>query len=317
MKKTEIIIKANDAEQTIFKFIKKICPQTSISIIYKWFRNKDIQVNDQRINDRNYIVKINDVIIIYDNNVHIISRGNNIRILENNKLDIIYEDQNIMIVIKPHNIEMHNNDNDIICMDKKVRSYFAKNAKYNPKRENSFIISSVNRLDKFTTGLVLYAKNKKALNYFNDIINNKEKVKKYYLAKVEGKFKNSNITVSGFLHKDATSKKMVFNNKSENDFNKLCETKFKVLVSNKEYSILKIKLITGKKHQIRATLEFLGHPIWNDQKYSSGHITDNKMIYLYAYILNFGKLDNEFDYLSSKFFKMKNINSELNKYLKL
>ncbi|AGM26319.1 ribosomal large subunit pseudouridine synthase C [Spiroplasma syrphidicola EA-1] len=299
----EVTVKSNDAGQTLFNFLKKMLPTTSLSVIYKLFRNKKIKVNNKSVKDRKYLLAVNDKILIFDKNIEIVYRPtvqtqvNN----KNNTLKIVYEDENLLIVDKPHGVEMHSTLHD--SLDQSVRNYLINTNQYDPNYEQSFLISHVHRLDKFTRGLVIYAKNKATLDSLLTKINDKKYIVKKYLAQCQGNFPADLTTVRGYLYKDEQRKRMVFSPKKVEESQE-CETSFKVIKPSVDSTWLEVTLTTGRKHQIRATLSYLKHPVVNDQKYGAKRINPNFMIALYAYQIEFHHFSGNLEYLNEKIIKI-------------
>jgi 23S rRNA pseudouridine955/2504/2580 synthase len=172
---TELTIKANDANQKLFSFIKKVFRDTKLSIIYKWFRVGKIKINGKKTKDRDYVLQLNDIVQVYDASSNVKKRE--WQKIDYSTLDIVYEDQNILIADKDFNVEIHSDFND--CLDNMVRSYLFDKGEFK-QEENSFIVSHIHRLDKLTSGLVMYAKNKPALDFFLANITDKNKIRKTF-----------------------------------------------------------------------------------------------------------------------------------------
>ena len=299
----KLTVNKNDANQTIFNFIKKMFKTTSLSVLYKLFRNKKIKVNNKVVKDHSYHLQENDVILIFDKALVVTNRGSSQPCQPQSEvLPIVYEDDNILIVDKPHGIEMHSNLHE--SLDGMVRNYLITTNQYQLDQEQSFVISHLHRLDKFTRGLVIYAKNKITLDLLLAKINNKNVVHKTYLAKCEGDYQVDNLVVEGYLTKNENLKKMVFTPHPVNNTSKACATQFKTLKIINNTTWLTVTLLTGRKHQIRVTLSYLHHPVVNDVKYGAKKITPDYMIYLYAYQLTFANLTGHLKYLNEKVFKI-------------
>ncbi|AHF61276.1 hypothetical protein P344_05275 [Spiroplasma mirum ATCC 29335] len=299
----KLTVNKNDANQTIFNFIKKMFKTTSLSVLYKLFRNKKIKVNNKVVKDRSYHLQENDVILIFDKALVVTNRGSSQPCQpQSGILPIVYEDDNILIVDKPHGVEMHSNLHE--SLDGMVRNYLITTNQYQLDQEQSFVISHLHRLDKFTRGLVIYVKNKITLDLLLAKINNKNVVHKTYLAKCEDDYQVDNLVVEGYLTKNEDLKKMVFTPHLVNNTSKDCATQFKTLKIINNTTWLRVTLLTGRKHQIRATLSYLHHPVVNDVKYGAKKITPDYMIYLYAYQLAFANLTGHLAYLNEKVFKI-------------
>lgn len=147
------------------------------------------------------------------------------------------------------------------------------------KTKNSKVFV-VHRLDRETSGVLLFAKNEKMKkllqNNWNDLVS-----KRGYIAVVEGKVKPKEATIKSWLKEN--KEYMVYSTKSKSD-GKLAITNYKVLQSNDNYSLLEIFIDTGRKNQIRVHMKDIKHPIIGDEKYNS-KINPIKRLGLYAHIL--------------------------------
>ncbi|ATZ16766.1 23S rRNA pseudouridine955/2504/2580 synthase [Williamsoniiplasma luminosum] len=292
---TKFEIQKNDQNQTIFKFLKKTFSSTPLSVIHKWFRKSDIKINGKKIKDPQIILKLNDLVEVYDSNKPIVR--DNFKMVENLDLEIVYEDENILIINKEANVEMHSPINE--SLDDMVKTYCFNQGIYDPQKENSFVVSHVHRLDKLTSGLVIYAKNKMSLDILLKAFKDHELIDKYYLIKVRKQHWTGDFEAKGWIDYDPKMQKS-FYSETEKDFYKTAETRFRLIETNEDSLLIEGHLITGRKHQIRATLEYYNLPIINDFRYGGEKINNEKMIYLRAYKIVFGKLPNELEYLSDK-----------------
>lgn len=157
----------NDEGRTLFKFLIKNLNNVPVSAIEKVFRLKDIKVNGIKTNNKSYLIVKNDIILVYG----LEDVKKNISYQTQIDFKVIYEDKNILVIDKPINVSMHGFDDSL---DNQVLSYL------NYKQTDSFIPSSIGRLDRVTSGLIIYAKTYSALVQLNNKINLHEK---YYLLK--------------------------------------------------------------------------------------------------------------------------------------
>lgn len=233
--------------------------------LYKAFRKKDIRINNVRINEDS-IVHLNDEITIYivDDLLY-----------KNINIQKVYEDENILIVNKPADIEVVGN-NSLTPLLQKEYEY----------------IEPCHRLDRNTTGLVVFAKNQTSLNILLDKFKNHE-IEKHYLAKVYGtpNFASNKTTLTAYLFKDNKKSIVYISDVPKKGYVKI-ETSFTLIEKNVKgnYSILDVELHTGKTHQIRAHLAHLGYPIIGDGKYGINEVNKKfgyKTQQLYSYILKF------------------------------
>ena len=258
----KIIINKNDEGRRLDRFLKIYFEKAPLSFIYKNLRKKNIKVNGKKAKPED-ILSDGDEIKLFLAEETIEKFKKDIRKSKNSKLpDILYEDDDIILVKKPINMLTHNDskgyqDN---ALDRMVDYLIAK-GDYNPRLEKSFRPAFVNRLDRNTSGILIGAKNLKSLQDLNKAIKNRE-IKKLYVTLVAGEVKKD-------FDVDINLKKTGNNvmKKSSRDEGKRALTKFRVLKSNKDYSLLSVNLITGRTHQIRASLKEEGLAIVGDRKY--------------------------------------------------
>ncbi|WEI90300.1 RluA family pseudouridine synthase [Mycoplasmopsis bovis] len=271
----------NDGGRKLIKYISSLFKDLPESRIYKLLRQKCVKINGKRITDSNHIINEGDEVVIYG-----IKEQATIYIYDVGlQLDskIIYEDDNILIINKKAGKVVHG---ELLCLDNQVLSYL----KY--KQNSSFKPSHVGRLDKWTSGLIVYAKNYKALRELNDKIGFFDKI---YTLKSD--YNGGDNVVSAYIHHDEKMQKMIVTKNPAGLNNQIVKTKIYV-DSNKLYA----QLLTGRKHQIRATMEYLGYPIYGDIKYGWRKKT-NKRIYLHSYKLGFNNLSSPLEYLNGREFE--------------
>lgn len=172
------------------------------------------------------------------------------------KMDIIYEDKELLVVNKPSKlltISDGKTDNTLYNM---ARSYVKKQHKSNK-------IFIVHRLDKDTSGVVLFAKSEDVKKYLQDNWN--KITKREYLGILDGYLENNKGVIKEYLVEDKTHRVYASNKK----IGEYAETHYEVLTKKLKCSLVKIEIKTGKKNQIRVGFSNLGHPIIGDKKYGS------------------------------------------------
>lgn len=260
----EFIVNENDSGQRIDKFISKLMPFLPQSMMYKGFRKNCVKLNGKHIKDGKIFVSEGDCIQLYFKD-EFFSHGPEF-VYVKPKLEIVYEDENILIVNKDAGVVVHADEKGtkktLVDM---VQSYLFENNEYNPETENTFRPSLCNRLDRNTGGLIIAAKNAKALRCMNEGIKN-GRVNKYYKAVTEG-YPPQNGHLEGFTIR-ADKKTRVISECT--DESKKAVLDYEVIAQKDGYSLLGIRLYTGRTHQIRSQLSEEGFPLAGDIKYG-GH----------------------------------------------
>lgn len=174
------------------------------------------------------------------------------------KLDIIYEDKELLVINKKAHLLT------IATEDEKINTLYHKVYEYEKKKNKNNKIFIVHRLDKDTSGIVIFAKNQKIKELlqkdWNKLAFNRE-----YIAIVEGKVLKEKDTIKQYLKETRTLKTIVTNKED----GKEAITNYEVIKKSKNYSILKINIQTGRKNQIRVAMSSINHPIIGDKKYGS------------------------------------------------
>lgn len=172
------------------------------------------------------------------------------------KLDIIYEDKELLVINKPPKTLT------IATEKNKENNLYYEARSYVKKQNSKNKIFIVHRLDEQTSGVILFAKNE---NLKHLLQKDWGKYYREYIAIVEGKLTGKGI-IKSYLKE---AKNLMVYSTSDKKNGKLAITEFESLKSNKNYSLLKINILTGRKNQIRVHLSDLGHPIVGDKKYKA------------------------------------------------
>ena len=308
----ELVVTKNEAGQRFDKYLLKYLNKAGTGFIYKMLRKKNIVLNGKKANG-NEILSVEDNVKLYLSEDTIISfredkkagfANKSVNGLDK-KLDIIYEDDNVLLINKPCGILSQKAQKDDISINDIAVAYLLKN---NPGKEDiTFIPSICNRLDRNTTGIIVVGKSLIGLQTMSKLFKDRT-IHKYYLALVDGVIKENSL-ISGFLTKDSKTNKVSISKteKKESDY---IETYYEPIKYFDNMTLLKVCLITGKTHQIRAHLSSIGHPILGDYKYGNNKLNETikkkykvKSQLLHSYILEFPKLDGELSNLSNKTFK--------------
>ena len=197
------------------------------------------------------------------------------------KSEILFEDNHLIIINKKPGILVQCDITGDISLIEIIKDYI-KN-KYN-KRGNVFL-GLVNRIDRPTSGIVIFAKTSKALSRMNEILRNREIQKIYWLI-VSHKFSSNNGKIEGWFRKNSKQNKSYFF-KSQVTNSKFGSLSYKKLKTLDNYCLVEVELITGRHHQIRCSFSELGYPIQGDLKYGSKRSNKDGGIYLHSRRLEF------------------------------
>ena len=330
-------IKHIEAGGRLDKYLMKFLKEAPASFIYKMLRKKNIVLNGRKAAGSEFL-KEDDEVKLYLSDETVVKFGGKVISsktadreyeataedelesgadnslydrLKNLKWEydepqVIYEDRDIIILNKPVNVLSQIAKRGDVSMNEWLISYLIKSGSLSANDLLTVKPAVVNRLDRNTSGIILAGKTLSGLRFLSDIIKTR-KIEKYYLTIVKGEMKE-NITAEAYLLKnDSHNTVRIYKEKVQGaDY---INTAYEVLKVSPGHSMLRVKLITGKSHQIRAHLSFLGYPVIGDGKY--GLKSENTIYrrmglnsqFLHSYEIKFPDVDGDFSYLSGESFK--------------
>ena len=288
----EFIIDEEYETVRIDRFLRKHLKNIALSEIYKMLRKAKIKVNNKKVS-QDYRLVLGDIIFVFlpesfeEKNEETFIELNEIR-KEELKSMIAYENENLFIINKNLRDVIHKGSGHDISLLEEFRSYYSNNK-----------INFVNRIDKLTSGLVIGAKNIKTAREIAKEIQLGNIIKKYYIL-VYGKIEKEEFILENYLKKD--EEKVIVSDIEKEDYKKSI-THYKRINGNDDYTLLEAELKTGRTHQLRAQLSYIGHTIVGDTKY--GKNIKEETMYLFSYYLKIDLYDLELEMGIPNFFLKK------------
>ena len=300
------IIQKSEEGQTLEKYIQKLLVSAPNSFIYKLFRKKDVKVNGHH-EDRKFVVSENDEVSVYVKEEQFEEFLKEKAYQPNNQIQdwIVYEDENVLFINKPRGLLVQKSAPQDESLDQMVVEYLIYKGEYDPNKELAFKPGPAHRLDRNTSGMVVFGKNHQSLELLFELFKNHDLINKHYLALVVGKMEKEKGTINAPLRKDEKTNTVTVASLEKGG--KTAKTVYKVIKSYDDYSLLDVTLLTGRTHQIRVHLAYINHPIIGDEKYGdfqANRVFKNKYgfnkQFLHAYKMGFGDLPKPLTNLSRK-----------------
>ena len=276
----EIIVGKNESGQRLDRVLEKIFVNANVSFIFKMLRKKNITLDDKKADGKERLVPGSSIKLWFsDESFEKLTGKKNFpkRVKAEDKSKdnkaytfksyIVYEDENTVIINKPAGLLSQKAQANDISVNDLLLEYLD----FDETALNTFKPSICNRLDRNTSGLLVCGKTLEGLRVNNELIKTKA-VKKFYLALVKGKVSKKS-AISGWLYKDEKTNKVIIKNE---EFEKAdyIQTEYEPIEYFDDATLLSVKLITGKTHQIRAHLSSISHPIIGDFKYGNRSVNE-------------------------------------------
>lgn len=284
----EIRINKNDAGQRLDKYLSKRFKTMPKSLMYKYLRTKYIKLNGKKVQPDVFLNE-GDVLTLYIRDEFFETKKDYDFLKAGKELSIVYEDENIILIDKKVGVICHqDNRYDADALNLRVLRYLYEKHEYDPEADKSFTPALCNRIDRNTGGIVIAAKNAEALRVMNQKIRDNE-LQKYYLCIVKGCPKPKHAVLTAYHFKDESTNTVTISDKPQEGYKKII-TEYTVVKQSAALSVCEVLLHTGRTHQIRAHMAYIGHPLLGDEKYGDKKLNVKhhmKRQALYSYKLKF------------------------------
>lgn len=294
----ELVIGKNESGQRLDKYLQKYLKEATKSFLYKMLRKKNIKLNGGKASGGE-ILEPGDRVTVYFSEDTLQKFRGSTRMVHYpvTDLSIVYEDEQIVLLNKPVGMLSQKAESDDVTLVEYFLGYLQKTGQWKP--DEAFTPGICNRLDRNTSGLVIAGKSLAGLQKMSELLKERS-IDKYYLTIVEGVMTEP-ATVCGYLTKDNEQNRVRIYD-TDGPGRARIETGYEPLQNNGSYTLLKVKLITGKTHQIRSHLASIGHPLMCDVKYGGRKQEGQRSFFLHAEKICFPVIDGAFCNLSGQTF---------------
>ncbi|MCR5790648.1 MAG: RluA family pseudouridine synthase [Lachnospiraceae bacterium] len=279
-----LIIDEKNEGGRLDKYLRRHLPAASTGFLYKMLRKKNITLNERKAAGNELLKKGDEIRLFFsDETYEKLSASDKSQTSREISVKlpgsfIVYEDQNLILINKPAGLlsqrdksgDPSANDYCLALLNDRGEDMSALSKDFTP--------SVCNRLDRNTSGLMIFAKNYGAAREIGDALRER-RIEKYYLALVKGRFPQEtggSVLLTGYLHKDTGKNLVTVTNHKEmiRPAETEIKTSYEALSFFDDFTLCKIRLFTGKSHQIRAQLSAEGHPVLGDPKYGDKTINE-------------------------------------------
>ena len=282
----KLVVNKKYDNRKLDKFLKDNILNLSNNLFYKTLLKKDIKINGKRVSENVTVFEGDEIQVYISDNL-----------LESNlNLDIVYEDNNILLINKPSNIEV----TGVQSLTEVVHKLYSS-CEFKPM--------PCHRLDRNTSGLILFAKNKLALDILLEKFKHHE-IEKHYLAFVYGVPKKKNEKLVSYLFKDSSKSLVYISDVPKKGYQKIITSYSLIETFDNNSSLLDVEIETGRTHQIRAHLAHINLPIIGDGKYGINEINKKfkaktQKLVSYKLFFKFESDSGILEYLNKKSFELK------------
>lgn len=266
-----IIVTGNEAGQRLDKLLGKYLNLAGKGFLYKMMRKKNITLNGRKCDGSEKLSEGDEIKLFLSDET--IGKFSEVKVqkVRKKKLDIIYEDDHILLINKPSGMLSQKAKETDESLVEYLIDYLLDSGQLTKEALRSFRPSVCNRLDRNTSGLVVAGTSLQGLQIMNEVFKDRS-IHKYYQCLVKGEIKEKQM-IAGFLKKDEAANQVeIFPIEVKGSVPIM--TEYVPLAGNGRVTLLRVTLITGRSHQIRAHLASIGHPILGDFKYGDSRLNE-------------------------------------------
>ena len=325
----QFVVERNEAGQRLDKFLHKYLKEASSGFLYKMLRKKNITLNQRKAEGRELLKEGDSIQFFFSEETFLKFRGSrgvegkNSNGQEQGRnplceykraystlkgIQVIYENQDILLLNKPAGILSQKTDSGVLSLNEWLIGYLLHEGSFDVEQMETFKPSICNRLDRNTSGLVICGKSLPGSQKMSELLRERT-MHKFYRTFVKGRVREA-AHVKGYLYKEEAVNKVIFTDSVQTGSKtfEAVETRYFPLAYYGDMTYLEVELITGKTHQIRAHLSYLGYPILGDTKYGDRRFNEGiqgfKPLWqlLHACRLELPVMEYPFEELSGKVF---------------
>ncbi|MFT4105888.1 MAG: RluA family pseudouridine synthase [Lacrimispora sp.] len=301
-----LIVSKNEAGQRLDKLLAKYLNLAGKSFLYKMMRKKNITLNGKKCDGSEKLGEGDEIKLFLSDET--IEKFSEVKIPQVKKvaLNVIYEDDHIFLVNKPAGMLSQKAKESDESLVEYLIDYLLSKGSLTAEQLRSFRPSICNRLDRNTSGLVVCGKSLAGLQLMSAVFKDRS-IHKYYQCVVKGRLSKKQV-IQGFLIKDEASNQVTIHKEQVPDSLPIV-TEYEPMAFSEDYTLLKVTLVTGRTHQIRAHLSSIGYPIIGDYKYGNKKANEEarklfsvQSQLLHSFQVTFPVLPEPLSYLSGKTF---------------
>ena len=304
-----ITVHKQEEGQRLVKLLGAYLKEAPTSFFYKMLRKKNITLNGKKADGTEKLKNGDEIRLFLSDETYekFAGKARPKEKFPTAKLNIVYEDSNVIFINKPAGMLSQKSIPSDVSLNEYLLGYLEKSGQWKQEESKAFRPSVCNRLDRNTSGMVICGKSMAGLQQMSALLKDRS-LHKYYLCLVKGAMTEGQHLEGYLLKNESTNQVQILKEEAEGASHII--TEYEPLYTEGEVTLLKVTLVTGKSHQIRAHLSSIGHPIIGDPKYGDRkmnaffretHGVQNQM--LHAWKLSFPEMPVPLDNLSGKSFE--------------